>query len=318
MRHDCDVSVLVTAYNQTRILPVVLKCLASQSYGGSWEIIVCDDGSEDNTLNVVENASSALGVYVRYVWHPRSGERRAAVRNKGLLCAKGHLIICIDGDIAVRPDFISNHVANHAASRTIVYGTRRWLFLGDLPKGAPIEPIVELLLLNESDNSPLHCDLQYQQMFAASTCPWLACMGCNFSFVRGVEAVLFDEHFVGWGCEDQEFACRLHSQYGYRFQFSRAIDVLHLDERSRKDFVPLMRPRSHSDIVGYTRNLIHFCDSYPQFDASVICRGLGLFEIDPEHGLWRRAKRPKFDREHICSLLAVARNQQASIVRRNS
>ena len=306
MAGSCDVSVLLTSCNQTELLPVVLQRFAAQDYRGSWEIIVCDDGSEEDALEIIRHAPAPLASLVRYVWQPRGGERRARNRNNGLRCAKGRIVIFVDGDIAVRPDFVTRHVEAHMGEPTIVFGPRFWLFLGDLPAGYLVHPAIDSLLGDTADKSLLVSDLPYQEYHVSSSCPWLGCLGFNFSFVPSSREVLFDEDFVGWGCEDQEFACRLSVRHGYRLHFSRLIDTVHLEAGFRKDYVPL-RPQTSSDISLYVKNLVHFCNSYPEFDAVVICYSLGLFEFDHEKRVWNRARRPRSDRQHIRSLLATAR-----------
>jgi glycosyltransferase involved in cell wall biosynthesis len=109
-----------------------LKHVAAQDYTGSWEIIVCDDGSEDDSLKVIRNISRSLERPLRFIWQSRIGERRAVSRNSALRCASGRIVILMDGDLAVPHDFISQHVASHANARSAVYGSRHWLFIAYL------------------------------------------------------------------------------------------------------------------------------------------------------------------------------------------
>lgn len=305
--HCCFVTVVIAVYNQNSTLKIVLDLLERQDYEGLWEIIVCDDGSDVDTSRIVKDAAQSLSRSIRYVWQPRNGWRLAKSRNNALRCANGHIIILMDGDLAVRPDFVSRHVASHSDERTAVFGTRRWLFLGDLPREVPIERVVELLLFREADISALYSETWLQEKYTRSAHPWLACMGCNFSFVQGVDSILFDEKFVGWGGEDQEFACRLHVRYGYNLRFVPSIVGLHLDRGCRRSFVSV-RPKSHSEIVQYFRNIAYFCDCYPELDMIPACMGLGHFQLDPESNTWGMATRPNFDRTHIHSLLVAVRD----------
>jgi hypothetical protein len=48
------VSVLIANYNYARFVPTALESLLNQSYP-NWEAIVCDDGSTDNSVEVIEN-----------------------------------------------------------------------------------------------------------------------------------------------------------------------------------------------------------------------------------------------------------------------
>lgn len=306
MRYGCDVSVLITVYNQASSLEIVLKHIARQDYTGSWEIILCDDGSEEDSLKIIKDISRSLERPIRFIWQSRIGERRAASRNNALRCASGRIVILMDGDLAVPREFISRHVACHANERSAVYGSRRWLFLGDWPPSVPAESVVDSLLSTGADISSLYSEMWFQKKYANSLYSWLGCMGCNFSFIRDVDTILFDETFVGWGGEDQEFACRLHVHHGYDLTFVPSIFGLHLDKGSRANFRSV-RPTAHVEIVQYLRNIVHFCQQYPQLDMFPIWEGLGLFEFDLTLHTWTVAKNPNFEREHIDALLSIAK-----------
>jgi glycosyltransferase involved in cell wall biosynthesis len=306
MTYVYDVSVLVTAYNQNSTLAIVLKALQQQDFDGTWEIIVCDDGSDQDTLSAIKHATLETGPPMRYVWQPRQGERRARSRNNALRCASGRIVILVDGDIAVKRDFISAHAALHTGGRTAVCGSRYWLFLGDLPEGSRNDLVVESLLLEDVDLSSLYSEIWFQQQYADSAQPWAACWGCNFSFARDGCVVLFDEEFIGWGAEDQEFACRLHELYHYNLQFVPSLFGFHLDQGTR-NASRLVRTRSQAEITSFIRNLLHFCNLYPMLDMVPACIGIGHFELDPDLDIWRPARRPRSESSHIRLLLAVAR-----------
>lgn len=300
-----DVSVLVTAYNQNSALDIVLKALQQQDFDGLWEIIVCDDGSDYDTLSAIKNATLETGPPIRYIWQSRRGARMARSRNNGLRCASGRVIIFLDGDIAVKRNFVSAHVACHTGGRTVVCGSRYWLFFGDLPEGSMNYPGIDSLLIEDVDVSSLYSEIWFQEQYANSAQPWAACWGCNFSFVRDGCLALFDEKFVGWGVEDQEFACRLHELYHYNLRFEPSLFGFHLDQGKRSNFTPV-RARSQPEITNYIRNLVHFCDLYPMLDVVPGCIGLGNFEFDPELDLWRSARQPRSEAGHIRLLLAAA------------
>lgn len=299
---------MVTAYNQTSILEITLGLLERQDYKGTFEIIVCDDGSDEDTLSVVKALSRKGSIPVRYVWEARDGFRLAKSRNNALRCANGRVVILMDGDIAVPADFVSRHISFHIGGRTVVCGTRRWLFLDDLPQTLPLGIVIESLLSDETNTSNLLSEAWvFQEKLLSSPDPWRGCMGCNFSFVRDQEQILFDEDFVGWGYEDIEFAYRLHKVFGYTFQFVPSLYGLHLENSSRSKFV-MFRPRTHSEIVQLLRNVIYFYDLYPELDVVSACEILGHLEYYPERGIWRVAKQPNHERSHIQSILTTARS----------
>jgi len=85
------VSVVIPAFNAGRFLGRALRSVVAQSYENK-EIIVVDDGSSDDTREVVKS----FGTEVRYVWQEHSGQ--AAATNRGILESGGELIALLDAD----------------------------------------------------------------------------------------------------------------------------------------------------------------------------------------------------------------------------
>ena len=152
--------------------------------------------------------------------------------------------------------------------------------------------------------SALYSEVQYQKKYANSPYPWFACRGCNFSFSRDDRPFLFDEAFDGWGGEDLEFACRLQTRHGYEISFEPDIVGLHLEEGHRR-FIGI-RPESHDQIVQFLRNMVYFCDSYPELDMSPAFESFGFFELAAGSNSWRRATTPRLSSEHIHSVFVTA------------
>jgi glycosyltransferase involved in cell wall biosynthesis len=84
------VSVIITCYNHGRYLANAIDSLKSQTYQ-SFEIIVVDDGSVDNTEDV-----SLSYTEVNYVYQPNAG--LSAARNAGVKHAKGKYLVFLDAD----------------------------------------------------------------------------------------------------------------------------------------------------------------------------------------------------------------------------
>lgn len=306
-----DVSVLVTAYNQNSTLEIVLKKLLQQDFQGSWEIIVCDDGSDEDTLSIVKHISRTTGPPIRYVWQSRNGERRARSRNNGLRLATGRIVIFVDGDIAVKQDFISAHVACHTGGRTAVCGSRYWIFMDDYPSKPQLESAIESLMLKNAELLSLYTEIWFQKQYADSQ-PWATCLGGNFSFSRDQEAIFFDERFVGWGAEDQEFACRLLRRHHYALRFDPSLFGFHLDQGKSSGHTKV-RPRSPAEIEDYLRNIVYFCGQYPdEQELYPACIGIGHFELDPSRNIWQSAKEPRFSKKHIRYLLLTAQEWLAA------
>ncbi|MGA2099310.1 MAG: glycosyltransferase family A protein [Candidatus Acidiferrum sp.] len=89
------VSAIIPAYNAARFLPTSIESVIRQTYD-QWEIVVVDDGSTDDTREVVSSYAHQLGDKLRYVYQPNAGV--PAARNTGIRNARGELIALLDAD----------------------------------------------------------------------------------------------------------------------------------------------------------------------------------------------------------------------------
>ena len=85
-----SVSVVITCYNQARFIGEAIESVLTQEYHPV-EIIVVDDGSIDNTSDVVARYPG-----VRYIRQANQGV--AGARNTGLRESKGSYVVFLDGD----------------------------------------------------------------------------------------------------------------------------------------------------------------------------------------------------------------------------
>lgn len=90
------VSVVIPAYNAARWIEETLQSVFAQDYP-DYEVIVVDDGSTDNTAEVV-----ARFPQVRCIRKPNGGQ--ASARNVGIRAAQGHYIAFLDADDIWLPD----------------------------------------------------------------------------------------------------------------------------------------------------------------------------------------------------------------------
>jgi len=90
------VSVIVPTRNRPRDLRRCVESLVAQDYPrANYEVIVCDDGSDEDVRSVVEQLG-AEGLNLRYVQQPPKGP--AAARNLGIRHARGEIIAMTDSD----------------------------------------------------------------------------------------------------------------------------------------------------------------------------------------------------------------------------
>lgn len=108
-----SISVVVPFYNSSKSVLYCLESLFRQDYQGSLEIVCVDDGSTDNTWELLESyASGHDGIRVV---HKENGGLSDA-RNYGVKHANGEYISFVDGDDIVAPWYISHLVKALIAS----------------------------------------------------------------------------------------------------------------------------------------------------------------------------------------------------------
>jgi len=89
------VSVIIPAFNRTKTIDIALKSVIEQDFS-SWEVIVVDDGSTDNTAEVVMRLMSEE-CRVHLIRHEKNKGAQAA-RNTGIRNARGEWIAFLDSD----------------------------------------------------------------------------------------------------------------------------------------------------------------------------------------------------------------------------
>ena len=95
------VSVVIPAYNYAHFLPDAIESVRNQTYPNV-ELIVVDDGSTDDTAEVVRR----YGDRVRYVYQENAG--LSAARNTGIRSASHPFVAFLDADDVWKPTILEN------------------------------------------------------------------------------------------------------------------------------------------------------------------------------------------------------------------
>lgn len=85
-------TIIIPTYNRQEFLPRAIDSVLAQNYT-SWELIVIDDGSTDNTNSYISGLKNPK---IRYYYQNNKG--RSAARNLGIDKAKGDYICFLDSD----------------------------------------------------------------------------------------------------------------------------------------------------------------------------------------------------------------------------
>ena len=101
-----DLSIVIPMFNEADNVETTIRRIedALSSYKGSYEIVPVNDGSTDNTQEILNRVSSH-NARVRFVSYPTNFGRGKALR-AGFEASRGQLIVSIDADLSYDPRYI--------------------------------------------------------------------------------------------------------------------------------------------------------------------------------------------------------------------
>lgn len=102
------ISVIISTYNKPSWLEKVLWGYEEQQ-GSEFDLVIADDGSGEETRELIERFQRDSQLSIQHVWHPDDGFQKSRILNKATLAASGDYLIFTDGDCIPRPDFVSTH-----------------------------------------------------------------------------------------------------------------------------------------------------------------------------------------------------------------
>jgi glycosyltransferase involved in cell wall biosynthesis len=228
-----------------------------------FEVILAEDGSHDFNQNMIDEMN--LRISVRY-YNTMKNTGRGNARNLGILHAQGELLIFLDSDMLVKPDYVSQHVKFHQKvfpdQMVLQIGLRNLLFdktCEDLPNR-----LNKLILAEDYCHEDRHHLFQLiSENLGSLRSNWLYTYTNNISIPKKAVELFggFDENFKGWGLEDSEFGYR-QNRNGVKIMYNPNIEAFHQyhDEQFTRD-----------KALEWDRNLKYFIGKYENdFPVSVL------------------------------------------------
>lgn len=198
-----DVSVIVPAYNAASTIHDCLEALTSQALPGhNYEVIVVDDGSTDETREIAG----------RYDIHliEQSHKGPAAARNRGVMEAKGQIVLFTDADCEPTEDWIAEMIAPFEDTDVVgvkgAYRTRQ---------GRIVPRFIQCEYEERYERMARRRQIDFIDTYAAGYRREV------FLWERG-----FDVRYPNASVEDQEFSFRL-AERGYKMLFNPHAVVYH-------------------------------------------------------------------------------------------
>lgn len=241
--HQCEslhskrlsVSVVLPSWNSFASLRLCLaaleRCSINRLAPSRLQVIVCDDGSTDNTWDGVRHSRSTLDLVVLRLRH--SGQSFAL--NQGLRAAEGDVVILCDSDMVLGCGAVDELVSRHEEWESVVcFGFRSDALLDDEHLSAErLWSLIHTEAFSRDNRIRFHMPALSANMLLDSD--WLASLGagkymldsqggvwrrhrflfgCLFSASRRLLASVggMPEVLPGWGYQDTLVAARLEAE----------------------------------------------------------------------------------------------------------
>lgn len=143
-------SIILPTYNRAHFLPKAIESVLKQTLE-DWELIIVDDGSTDNTKEVVAKYNDSR---IRYFF--QENQERSAARNNGIDQAQGEYICFLDSDDFYLPEKLNSYYQALQATTSknailydgLIFENRKEMTKSQLPVHKGKTSIFEFLLLH--------------------------------------------------------------------------------------------------------------------------------------------------------------------------
>ncbi len=207
-------AVIITTFERPQHLRRSLASIATQDRViAGFELIVCDDGSQDDTAHLVTDFAEDVDFPVSYTTHLHSGFQPGRCRNDGVRSSVAPYLVFCDGDCVLPSDHLAAHAAA-ARPRTVLLGEP--CYLSDTQSRKVTEKVIRSralsaviprsVRLRSAISAWRHRHSRRRKLVSSFFSLWRE----DFEQING-----FDENFTGWGCEDDDLGLRL-SRSGVR------------------------------------------------------------------------------------------------------
>ena len=205
-------SLIISTYNQPELLRLAILSALEQTRLPD-EIIIADDGSREETAEIVRELKKESRVSIIHTWLPDEGFRVMLARNNAVAVSTGEYLIFLDGDCYLNKYFIEDHLSC-AEKEYCVCGRR-----------VNIREKRKEYILQTGDRRITFFSWGTSKKFHAIRSHWLAKlhvkrgMSCKTGGMASANFALwrsdferingFNERLVGYSGCDYELACRL-------------------------------------------------------------------------------------------------------------
>lgn len=220
------ITVIVTIYNRLEYARNILLSLLNQTQMID-ELIFVDDGSKENVENIIEDLIERCSFSIKKTYQADLNFRAARSRNNGAREAKGDYLIFLDQDMIIPDDFIEKIYKARKRKRIIctkvISSTeeQKNKIQCEIKKENKVNyTYIYQKYINNTQKvevvRKIKKDMIYRYLYKLRLRQrGIKLLGLNFSLYKEDYIAIngFDEKYVGWGEEDDDFGNRFF-KYG--------------------------------------------------------------------------------------------------------
>jgi glycosyltransferase involved in cell wall biosynthesis len=248
------VSVILSIFDQPNAFTYALIGYARQSFR-DFEVVVADDGSDEETKAIVERFRREGAYPVKHVWQENRGYRRSKIANEAVKVSEGRILLLSDGDCIPSADFVARHAEAVRPGGFCVGGYVR--LSADYCRTLTEENVRAGHYETQFASSDRwrfrmhHWRSAWGVMFGSTKKPKV--YGCNIGVDREVYYAIngYDENFDGFGKEDSDLRNRLRRHGAKPVSLWGRAWVYHVDDiidpKIRRRRIPRRKTREYYD-----------------------------------------------------------------------
>lgn len=286
-----EASLIIPTFNSCERLYNNLISINNQTWDKSeFEVIIADDGSSDDTQDMIMNFNAKFNLKLITI---QNNKGRAYARNRAIENAKGRIIIFHDSDMIACEDYVMKHIKSQIDENSVICGPSwRKIFSyyyddfnqeqkimfeeikDNYFKSIHLMPNKYPLIMQEEINNGAFYKYSFElnsrkkvfdkiiskfgNNFVGYNLPWRFFITNNTSVSRKkiMEVGMFDEKYIGWGCEDYDLGYRLYEN-NCNFTYNNDLISVHQEH-----------PINSQD--NGIRNILYFCHKYDSIDIMLL------------------------------------------------
>lgn len=233
---DICLSVIIPYYQKWPRTRFLIESLNRQDFDGNYEVLIVDDGSTPSLRSQLKDVKVVFPIHII----EQSNGGRSNARNTGAEYAKGDIVIFVDDDMILFPDFLKRHYEKNISTDRPVFVHGDMYDLVELTPYQDPEKGIYYDFIETATKTGLRkvSGISFKNVFNdwdtfvtrkkrtsrlekliqavisdsdLSAMHWIGCVGGNVSMKREIfkQAGGFDSRFIYWGGEDFELGYRL-------------------------------------------------------------------------------------------------------------